>query len=78
MDRARLLAYITGTVDQDLLLRNECLIHYHAERTHQGKDNVLLFPTAGNAVNRIDGSVGCMERSGGMLKYYHLEAAWGF
>jgi hypothetical protein len=25
MDWARMLAYITGTVDQELLLRNECM-----------------------------------------------------
>jgi putative transposase len=53
----------------------EYLAHYHAERNHQGKDNVLLFPTATKAVKPIDGSVGCKERLGGLLKYYHLEAA---
>ncbi len=53
----------------------EYLIHYHAERNHQGKDNVLLFPTATKAMNRVDGSVGCKERLGGLLKYYHREAA---
>jgi len=53
----------------------EYLIHYHAERNHQGKDNVLLFPTATKAMNRIDGSVGCKERLGGLLRYYHREAA---
>jgi putative transposase len=26
--------------------------HYHAERNHQGKDNLLLFPSAGSAVSR--------------------------
>ena len=41
--------------------------HYHAERNHQGKDNVLLFPLAipavrGNKVRR-------RERLGGLLKY---------
>ena len=53
----------------------EYLVHYHAERNHQGKDNVLLFPTGGKAINRIEGSVRCEERLGGLLKYYHLEAA---
>jgi putative transposase len=53
----------------------EYLAHSHAERNHQGKDNVLLFPTATKAVNHIDGSVGCKERLGGLLKYYHREAA---
>ena len=53
----------------------EYLAHYHTERNHQGKDNVLLFPTATKAINRVDESVGCKERLGGLLKYYHLEAA---
>ena len=53
----------------------EYLVHYHAERNHQGKDNVLLFPTATQAKNRVDGPVACKERLGGLLKYYHLEAA---
>ena len=82
MDWARILAYVTGTEDQELLARNarspnlnayaerwvrsvkeECLSkvilfgerslrralsnyldHFHAERNHQGKGNVLLFP----------------------------------
>jgi len=35
----------------------------------------LLFPTATKVMNRVDGSVGCKERLGGLLKYYHREAA---
>jgi hypothetical protein len=53
----------------------EYLIHYHAERNHQGKGNVLLFPTATAAVNHVGGTVGCKERLGGLLKYYHRQAA---
>ena len=53
----------------------EYLIHYHAERNHQGKGNVLLFPTVTTATSRVDGAVGCGERLGGLLKYYHREAA---
>ena len=34
-------------------------IHYHAERNHQGKGNVLLFPTAAEANNSVDGLVHC-------------------
>ncbi|MCP4936447.1 MAG: transposase, partial [bacterium] len=54
---------------------SEYLVHFHTERNHQGKDNVLLFPTAAQAKNRDDGSVVCKERLGGLLKYYHREAA---
>jgi hypothetical protein len=53
----------------------EYLIHFHTERNHQGKDNVLLFPAATQTKNCVDGSVGCKERLGGLLKYYHREAA---
>jgi putative transposase len=53
----------------------EYLIYYHAERNHQGKDNVLLFPPASKTMNRVDGSVSCKKRLGGLLKYYHREAA---
>jgi hypothetical protein len=44
----------------------------YAERNHQGKGNVLLFPW-GNI--RRDGPVHCRERLGGLLRYYHQEAA---
>jgi hypothetical protein len=53
----------------------EYLVHHHAERNHQGKSNVLLFPAATKAMYRVDRSVGCKERLGGLLKYYHQEAA---
>jgi putative transposase len=51
----------------------EYVEHYHAERNHQGKGNVLLFPRATNA--RRDGPLQCRERLGGLLRYYHREAA---
>ena len=41
-------------------------VHCHAERNRQGKGNVLLLPTATQAKNRVDGSVRCKERLGGM------------
>jgi transposase InsO family protein len=54
---------------------SEYLAHFHAERNHEGKGNVLLFPTGAQAKNRVDGSIGCKERLGGLLKYYHRKAA---
>jgi len=49
------------------------LEHYHQERNHQGKDNLLLFPVAaGEASAR--GAIGCRERLGGLLKYYSRAA----
>jgi putative transposase len=47
--------------------------HFHVERNHQGKGNVLLFPRPG--ARRREGPVGCRERLGGLLRYYHREAA---
>ena len=49
------------------------LEHYHQERNHQGKDNLLLFPTSvPEAGSR--GAICCRERLGGLLKYYSRAA----
>jgi putative transposase len=48
--------------------------HYHQERPHQGKDNVVLMPAANDRQQR-DSPIQCRERLGGLLKYYHREAA---
>jgi len=48
--------------------------HYHHERNHQGKGNVLLFPSVSQDTER-EGPVRCRERLGGLLKYYEREAA---
>ena len=55
-------------------LRNY-LAHYHGERNHQGKDNIVLFPTLTNDTHTVKGPIACRERLGGLLKYYHQEAA---
>jgi hypothetical protein len=51
----------------------EYVAHYHAERNHQGKSNVLLFRRV--METRRDEPVQCRERLGGLLRYYHQEAA---
>ena len=51
----------------------EYVEHYHAERNHQGKGNVLLFPRDRNVQRRPP--VQCRKRLGGLLRYYHREAA---
>ena len=48
--------------------------HFHHERNHQGKGNVLLFPTISQDTER-QGPVQCRERLGGLLKYYDRAAA---
>jgi transposase InsO family protein len=52
---------------------SEYVDHFHAERNHQGKGNVLLFPRSANT--RRDGPVQCRERLGGLLRYYHQAVA---
>ena len=53
---------------------SEYVDHFHAERNHQGKGNILLFPR--NTTDRHrEGPVRCRERLGGLLRYYHREAA---
>jgi putative transposase len=52
---------------------SEYVDHYHEERNHQGKDNVLLFPR--NCDPDRERCVQCRERLGGLLRYYHQEAA---
>jgi hypothetical protein len=52
---------------------NDYVEQFHAERNHQGKDNVLLFPLATD--RQREGPVSCRERLGGLLRYYHREAA---
>jgi hypothetical protein len=59
MDWARILACVTGTVDQELLARNEYL----------AAENRIL------KAQLKEGPVQCRERLGGLLRYYHQEAA---
>ena len=50
------------------------LTHFHHERNHQGKGNLVLFP-ASEQVHRAEGPVRCRARLGGLLRLYHREAA---
>ncbi len=51
---------------------NEYVRHFLHERNHQGKDNVILFPSEETADENAP--IHCKERLGGPLKYYHREA----
>jgi len=54
----------------------EYLVHYNAERNHQGRGNILLFPSPTTNSNRCNNpTIYSRERLGGLLKYYHLDAA---
>jgi transposase InsO family protein len=48
--------------------------HFHHERNHQGRGNVLLFPLVSQGPKR-PGPIQRRERLGGLLKYYAREAA---
>jgi putative transposase len=52
---------------------SEYVEHYHAERNHQGKGNILLFPQKTDLGRQ--GCLRCRERLGGLLRYYHRQAA---
>ena len=52
----------------------EYMAHYHAERPHQGKGNVVLMPAPTPSLQR-KGPIRCRERLGGLLKYYDRDAA---
>jgi hypothetical protein len=53
---------------------SEYIAHYRTERPHQGKGNVILFPsTKGELV--LDSAIACRGRLGGLLNYYHRKAA---
>jgi hypothetical protein len=53
---------------------SEYVAHYHEERTHQGRDNRLLFPRQPSDPMPRDGPIKCRERLGGLLKFYYREA----
>jgi putative transposase len=52
---------------------SQYLLHFHAERNHQGLDNRLI--DVGVEVGRRHGELQCRERLGGLLRYYYREAA---
>ena len=68
---SRLILFGEDALQQVL---NEYVTHYHQERHHQGKGNELLLPRV-----RKEGwdtnPIRARERLGGLLKYYHREAA---
>ncbi len=49
--------------------------HYHGERNHQGRGNVILFPAAADRIGEVTGEIRTRQRPGGLLKFYYQEAA---
>ena len=50
-------------------------LHFHTERNHQGKGNVILFPVPADRIGESSGEVCTRERLGGLLKFYYRKAA---
>ena len=67
MDCRRVLAYITSTVDDELLLRNEYLVAENRNLMEQLKGRLRLTGP--------DAAIECRQRLGGLLRYYHRKAA---
>jgi len=53
----------------------EYVTHFLEERNHQSKGNVSVFPRREEIIGSGKGRVRCKERLGGLLKYYHRDAA---
>ena len=63
---SKLILFGEGSLKRAL---SEFIEHFHAERPHQGKGNLLLFPS--QRLQQTDGAeVACKQRLGGLLQYY--------
>ena len=51
---------------------DEFIEHFHMERNHQGKGNMLLFPAA--RTKQSGRRIKCHTRLGGLLRYYSRAA----
>ena len=47
------------------------VLHFHGERNHQGKGNVILFPRSEDRIGESTGQIQIRERLGGLLKFYY-------
>jgi transposase InsO family protein len=52
---------------------SEYMLHYHRERNHQGLDNALISPDP--VISIATEAVTGRQRLGGLLNYYHRDAA---
>ena len=62
----KLILFGEGSLKRAL---NEFTEHFHFERNHQGKGNVLLFASP-TKPESMAASIGCKQRIGGLLRYY--------
>src|SRR5215469_3232577 len=68
---SRLILFGEGSLQRAI---SNFLEHFHQERNHQGKSNLLLFPTGALPSPTQGTGVRCRERLGGLLKYYSRAA----
>ena len=52
---------------------SEFVLHYHAQRNHQGLGNKIIEPEG--HIGGGEGDVVCQRRLGGLLRYYYRDAA---
>ncbi len=50
------------------------VLHYHQERNHQGRGNMILLPSPGDRIGAREGEIVRRERLGGLLSFYHRRA----
>jgi transposase InsO family protein len=67
---SKLILFGEGSLKRAL---SEFVDHFHAERPHQGKGNVLLFPSEGPQ-QMAGAQIVCRQRIGGLLRYYYRAA----
>ena len=56
------------------LALKQYVAHFHGERNHHGKGNLLLFPSS-EQDRRAGSPIRCRQRLGELLRFYHREAA---
>jgi putative transposase len=54
------------------LVVREYVAHYNGERPHQGLGGRFIVPPANE---NMTASIQCRERLGGLLRFYHRQAA---
>ena len=68
---SKLILFGEGALRRGL---TEYLAHYHGERNHQGKGNLLLFPAKNEVWSGTKTTLRCRKRLGGLLNYYSRAA----
>ncbi len=68
---SKLILFGEGSLRRAL---DQYLAHYHNERNHQGKGNVLLEPRPTDRVGESSGPIDRRKRLGGLLNFYYRRA----